>query len=120
MSKNPGLNAQEVTFLKWGRHFRLPGGSKLIVGRDEKENKIISSLARPSDNILTVEDVPGPTSIMTGSDPADIELAASITVSYSDAEDNQPYRVILRIHGKKKLIQVRGRPKADFAHLMVN
>jgi len=119
MSRTAHLNAQDVTLLKWGRHFRLPGGSKLVVGRDEKENKMISQLARPGEFILEAINIPGPTVLMTGSNLSDIELAASITVSYSDAKNSQPRQVILTIDGEKRFLEAKRRPKKEFAHLMV-
>ncbi|MCX6750308.1 MAG: hypothetical protein NTZ83_02540, partial [Candidatus Pacearchaeota archaeon] len=36
---------QDMNLLKYGRHFRLPSGAKVIVGRNEEENSIISKFA---------------------------------------------------------------------------
>ncbi|MBW1708279.1 MAG: tRNA 4-thiouridine(8) synthase ThiI [Deltaproteobacteria bacterium] len=119
MSRTKQLSHQDVKILKWGRHFRLPGGSKLVVGRNEKENEIISKLSKPGDFILETVNIPGPTVIMSGSDPSDLELAASITVSYGDSEPDQLYKVILTSDDGKKCLEAVRQAKEVFAHLMI-
>lgn len=81
-TKDPTIN--DVELLKVGRHFRLDESTKLITGRNKDENLAIQSLALPKDLLLEVEDAMGPTSLIRG-DTSDPELAAAITVRYSDA-----------------------------------
>src|SRR4030066_1309296 len=52
----------EVTLLKAGRHFRF-GANKIIVGRNEAENKILTAKRAKSDFYFEIPDLPGPITI---------------------------------------------------------
>lgn len=85
----------EITLLKHGRHFRLPGGAKVIVGRDETENKILNSIATQK-NILFLEtkDYMGPVTLLyKHKNEGDIKLAAALCIAYSDYKDREPANV---------------------------
>jgi tRNA U34 2-thiouridine synthase MnmA/TrmU len=76
---------REITLLKYGRHFRLPSNAKAIVGRDEKENKIILALRKKSSICMEAVNVPGPiTILLKPKRKIDIETSASICLRYSD------------------------------------
>jgi len=84
--KNPDAAPMDIERLKVGRHFRSPGGSKIVVGRHHADNEILAGLVETGDFSLKVKDFPGPLALVEG--PAtrtDLELAASITVRYSKA-----------------------------------
>lgn len=73
------LTLDNVKLLKLGRHFRLSGDAKLIVGRDEGENISLESQIKPGDIYFKLKDHEGPLSILKGiSDKNLIELAAGI------------------------------------------
>jgi len=78
------LNINEVELLKVGRHFCLGESSKLIVGRDEEENKKILQLALEGDFCFRVVDFPGPRGLLRGEGEI-IFKAASIIAHYSDS-----------------------------------
>lgn len=81
-----GLGLNDIELLKIGRHFRLAEEAKLIVGRNEKENKKILQLATEGDICLKVADYPGPIGLLRKKDNDDnLLLAASIITRYSDA-----------------------------------
>ena len=77
----------DALILKNGRHFRN-GEIKVVVGRNEKENEIIGSLAGENDCIFMPIAVNGPTTLLYGgiNDEA-MRFAASLTASYSSTED---------------------------------
>ncbi|MFC1691878.1 hypothetical protein ACFL1R_00040 [Candidatus Latescibacterota bacterium] len=56
---DPGFNLNDANLLKQGRHFRLPSGSKAVVGRNERENNVVESLAQSEDILLVPKDMPG-------------------------------------------------------------
>ena len=60
------FDAENLALLSVGRHFRLDKNVKLVVGRDERENGILESLAKPEDVLLELKDFQGPTSILRG------------------------------------------------------
>jgi tRNA-specific 2-thiouridylase len=79
----------EVRSLLIGRQFLLPGGSWLILGRDEKENMKLEKLAGEKDMILLMENWPGPLGVLKpcaaggeGNLADDIERAAGLVVRY--------------------------------------
>jgi len=80
----------DLELLKYGRHFRLPGGAKAVVGRIQRENEAISGLKSPGDFWLKVEKYPGPLVLLRGVGPggeseADLLEAAGLAAAYSDA-----------------------------------
>ncbi len=80
------VTRQELDLLKWGRHFRLPGGARAVVGRTQRENEAILSLKTPGDLILKVLDHPGPLVLLPETaTPEDIKEAAALAAAYSDA-----------------------------------
>ncbi|MFX0002485.1 MAG: hypothetical protein ACFE9C_03435 [Candidatus Hodarchaeota archaeon] len=81
---NINLKMQDVPILRVGRHFRYKK-TKIIVGRDEKENNILLTLKKPNDLIMEAMNVPGPITIMQGEyDKESLDYAAKLTLRYSD------------------------------------
>lgn len=90
-----GISAMnDILLLKLGRHFRLSSASKLIVGRNEQENRTIANLVQSGDILLEVENVGSPLALMRGHEHKDsLPLAAAICKRYSDAREAQTARV---------------------------
>jgi tRNA U34 2-thiouridine synthase MnmA/TrmU len=86
-SQDPTLN--DVELLKIGRHFRLSPYEKVVVGRNEDENKRLKGLLRPTDYCLRVNGYKGPLVLLRTLNEVVVDeaihLAAKITVRYSDA-----------------------------------
>ena len=80
---------QEMMLLKYGRHFRLPEGSKAIIGRDEQDNKKIDDLSEGFKK-MGVVDHPSPlTLISPEASKNEIRIAGKLTAKYSKAEDEE-------------------------------
>src|SRR3989304_5913858 len=76
----------DVLLLKVGRHFRF-GENKIIVGRNEAENKILLAKKTRNDFSFEVPDIAGPITILQGSKTKRaVKLAAALTAFYSDAK----------------------------------
>jgi len=75
----------QIRLLRWGRHFRLAPGVKLIVGRDKADNEGLVAEDFPG-LWFRLRDLEGPLGLLTEPDPpADvIALAASILLYYSN------------------------------------
>ncbi|MDD3274567.1 MAG: tRNA 4-thiouridine(8) synthase ThiI [Candidatus Omnitrophica bacterium] len=84
--KREGLTLDNLELLKIGRHFRLGDKTRLVVGRDEKENLLLKQLARSGDYLFSPpEDLAGPDSLARGAmDEELIFLASQITSAYAD------------------------------------
>ena len=83
------LSMTDVTLLRFGRHFRL-GKNKIIVGRNEIENKFLITNKTPNDYYFELEDTVGPTTLLQGPKTKEaIGTAAKLTASYSDAKSGK-------------------------------
>ncbi len=86
-----------INLLKIGRHLRLSQSTKLIVGRNERDNIELEGNAELYDLLLKPEAVPGPTGLAPITIRADeLRLAAAICARYSDAKPGQSVRLRIR------------------------
>ncbi|MFX1594232.1 MAG: hypothetical protein ACFFCL_16195 [Promethearchaeota archaeon] len=84
-TKKPKMD--DIYILKYGRHFRFKN-SKIIVGRNENENKMLLKFRKLNDLILEAKGVPGPITIIQGElDEEIINYAAMLTFRYSDSNE---------------------------------
>jgi tRNA U34 2-thiouridine synthase MnmA/TrmU len=76
---------QGIALLKLGRHFRLADKTRLVVGRNEKENLKLVELAQAGDYLIEPQESAGPTSLGRGEFNQElIDLACRITCFYCD------------------------------------
>ena len=95
---------QDMNLLKYGRHFRLPSGVKVIVGRNEEENSIISRFAGERDFLMEVVGFGSPITLLKNScDERDIKMAASVCVRYSNYKGKAEVRIGCRERWEKTL-----------------
>jgi tRNA-specific 2-thiouridylase len=79
----------DVALLRLGRHFRF-GANKIIVGRNEAENKILTAKRERSDYYFEVPDFAGPITILQGPKTVKaIKAAAGLTAFHSDAKSDK-------------------------------
>lgn len=94
------VGVEDVLLTKVGRHFALAGGTLLVVGRLEEENKRIAQLSRRGDILLELSEKPGPLGLLRGPCSSEIlKTAASITVRYSKAREEKQVKVTYREEG---------------------
>jgi tRNA-specific 2-thiouridylase len=91
-----------VELLSLGRHFRLPSGVRLVVGRDEPENDELLKRKPAGAAVVDAGDLPGPVGIIVqGSrgrgfeDSSEGILAARICARYSDKRKEKRARVVV-------------------------
>jgi hypothetical protein len=73
-----------VAILSVGRQFRLANKARLVVGRDERENELIYSLAGEGDLLIKMDDIQGPLSLLRGDvNDGMMEKAAAITAYHT-------------------------------------
>ncbi|MFQ6053568.1 MAG: hypothetical protein ACE5OO_04980 [Candidatus Bathyarchaeia archaeon] len=84
----------DVALLRLGRHFRV-GDVKIIVGRNEGENRRLLAMAeRMGIPYMSVVGYVGPVALIKGEpDGETVERGAAITVRYSDAPRGVPVEV---------------------------
>ncbi len=117
------LNLENLELLKVGRHFRLGDYTRLVVGRDEGENKQLARLARAGDCLFNPQkDLAGPTALARGLINQElIFLSSQITSAYTDVLGLEKigvfYCQLLAV--KDNLHPVFYLSKEKFAHLFI-
>lgn len=95
---------QDMILLRYGRHFRLPGGVKVIVGRNEEENPIISRFAEEKDSLMEVVGFGSPITLLKGSrNEENVKMAASVCVRYSSYKGKAEVRIGCRERWERTL-----------------
>ncbi|MDR1992429.1 MAG: hypothetical protein LBQ98_02865 [Nitrososphaerota archaeon] len=80
------VSMADISLLRVGRHFRF-GKNKIIVGRDESENKILMARQTMREFSFELSDIVGPVSLLQGPKiKKAVEIAAQLTAFYSDAK----------------------------------
>lgn len=93
------IDLRSIFLLKVGRQFRY-GPNKIIVGRNQEENRSLLELKSPGDLYLEVPEYGSPITLLLGPESEEaIGVAASITARYSDA----PQERIEVKYGRKNL-----------------
>ncbi|MEE2710460.1 MAG: 7-cyano-7-deazaguanine synthase [Gemmatimonadota bacterium] len=87
------LTMDDVMLLKIGRHFRLSSDCKVVMGREEGENKFLNNYASGRLKMETMN-VTGPTTLIEGRPTeAELKLAAGMTARYAGVSDFSSARV---------------------------
>lgn len=109
--EHDSLNIDNVRLLRVGRHFRISEDAKLIVGRDEEENKILESQAMPADICLKLRNHEGPFSIYRGRTIRDlINFAASIAAYHTKFKNEESLMVDYWVSPFSSLTTVNVKP----------
>jgi len=78
---------KDIQLLKYGRHFRLKSGAKVVVGRNEEENKILNGFFEKDDVLIEVTNVGSPIVLVKKTNgKEDVKEASTLCIRYSDAE----------------------------------
>lgn len=104
---DPECGMPEVLSLSYGRHFRLPSGRKVILGRNEDDNTELVRLAVQGHHLLEPISTTGP-SALVGPDAGeeDIRTAAGLLASYTKGGMVMDMTVQDRVpDGDRRLIQ---------------
>jgi len=82
------VSLKDVHLLKVGRHFRY-GKNKIIVGRNETENKLLVQMKMPNDYCFEVQNCGSPIALLQGPKTRTaLEKAAGLTAFYSDTKQD--------------------------------
>lgn len=112
------LSMMDVALLRVGRHFRV-GKNKIIVGRNEAENKFLVANKAKSDYSFELPTIVGPVSLLQGTKTKRaIETAAKLTAFYSDAK-TQDVTVKFGQNKLDNVLTVKLPPRMDVDKLRV-
>lgn len=102
------LTLRDLTSLKTGRHLRLPGGTKIILGRTEAENAYLDALFAGDVWMFDSADVPGATAFVPDAPgEGEFPMVAAITARYGKQRDAAAARVIARRGAEIRKFTVR-------------
>ena len=90
--KHDKFEVKDIPLMKYGRHFRLDDGAKLVVGRDREENQYLQDIE--NDKYLHIKTVglPGPHSLISkDATPNDVKTAAKIILTYCKTSSDKKY-----------------------------
>ena len=92
----------EIQLLKYGRHFRLDSGAKVVVGRNEEENKALLKFFNNNDVLMEVVGVGSPTVLLKKRKIRDdVKKAASLCIRYSDSDNEENANLRIK-YGKER------------------
>lgn len=83
---------QDIPVMKHGRHFRLPEGAKLVIGRDKDENEYLQNIENEKFYHIRTVGIPGPHSLLSkNATEADKELAIRGILTYCKTKEGEEY-----------------------------
>lgn len=91
LDHDPDPGGADLNLLKVGRHFRFPDGTKVVVARDEGENRKLEALALGRHALYVAERFPGP-SVAVAANGAGLrlDLVALVYARYARAGTPPP------------------------------
>jgi tRNA-specific 2-thiouridylase len=110
------LTWNEAELLKHGRHFQV-GGARIVVGRNEGDNRALTGLARRMGLArLEVLGYPGPLTVILSRGRLRrgvVEAAAGLTARYSDFPGRGPVEVEARKGRSRRVLEARATAKRE-------
>jgi tRNA U34 2-thiouridine synthase MnmA/TrmU len=120
MKYKPDFDLFDVQLLKIGRHFRLSPNLKLILGRDEDENRKIELLFNKRNILLKPLKVKGPVGLAYQEESKDkINLMADILASYCSLDGGKKIDIIFKTYNRKFIFEADPKRKSEFASLII-
>jgi len=88
------FEVKDIPVMKFGRHFRLAEGAKLVVGRNKEENEHLQNIQNDKFYHLKTIGIPGPHGLLSkNATQADKELAARAMLTYTKATQDGEYKI---------------------------
>lgn len=100
------MTQNDFRLLRYGRQFRLSDCAKVIVGRNEQENGILSRFATGR-IVIEPHDVVGPLSLVEGSPTREeVLVSASLAARYCDHNDTATLSMRVSRSGEERIVEV--------------
>jgi len=91
---NRSVNSNDIRLLTVGRHYRIDAGVKIVVGRDNQENKVLMSLAPYGFHLFTPQGFQGPVALLNGSPTQDLkQTVGRLIITYSKHVPGRTYHI---------------------------
>lgn len=120
MRYDPQAGGWDFALLKHGRHFRFDRRTKVVVGRNARDNATLRRFATPEGMpesvLLGPEGFRGPEALVVGRlSEAALRFAAGLIVRYARKNDRQKAWIRGAREGARRLIPAREEPSAESA-----
>jgi len=84
----------DIRLLTIGRHYRIDRGVKIVLGRDNNENKVLMSLTSDGFHLFTPHGFPGPVALLSGNPTQDIkQTIGRLIITYSKQVPDRTYHI---------------------------
>ncbi len=123
LMEHGSLDLANVRLLKPGRHFRLSSSLKLVIGRDDTDNRMVEQQLMPGDIVMRLKDYPGPFVLLRGKMTEGlIEEAARVAAYHTKFRDRSTLRVDYQAFpsNTSSTISVIPAPAAEVEKLRIN
>ncbi len=98
------LNQRDFRLLKVGRHFRIGERTKLLIGRDENDNRLLEAAMKPDETSLQWMDGGSPFGLITGRQDGELlDLASRLLLRYTRAADGDDCRILVTADGTESV-----------------
>jgi tRNA-uridine 2-sulfurtransferase len=88
------VTPNDIRLLTVGRHFRIDAGVKIVLGRNNKENTMLMSLALHGYHLFTPYGFPGPVALLHGNPSQYIkQTVGRLMVTYTKRVPGRAYRI---------------------------
>jgi len=92
--KYDSFEVQDIPVMKYGRHFRLKEGAKLVIGRNQEENGHLQNITNDKFYHLKTVGIPGPHGLLSkNASEADKVFAARAMLTYTKAQADGEYAI---------------------------
>jgi tRNA-specific 2-thiouridylase len=93
--KHDDFTVPDIDLLKFGRHFRLPDGAKVVVGRNQEDNEGLQRVQ--SDKYIALKlPIRGPFSLMSSNaSDSDKALGAKLAITYARSSVDESYAILV-------------------------
>ncbi len=86
------FEVKDIPVMKFGRHFRLADGAKLVIGRDKEENEHLQNIDNDKYYHIKTVGLPGPHALLSkNATQKDKELSASAILTYCKTSVDNSY-----------------------------
>ncbi|HTF99316.1 MAG TPA: hypothetical protein VK654_01860 [Nitrospirota bacterium] len=87
------ITSDDIRLLTMGRHFRIDPGNKVVLGRNNRENRMLMDLAPSGYHLFMPHGFPGPVALLSGNPCKDVnQTVGRLIITYSK---HQPGRTFL-------------------------
>jgi len=86
------FEVKDIPLMKFGRHFRLDGGAKLVIGRDKEENEHLQNIENDKYYHIKTVGLPGPHALLSkNATEEDKDFSASAILTYCKTSVDNGY-----------------------------